>query len=240
MQNRYAGDIGDFSKLGILRALCSRGLSIGVNWYLVPDETHNGDGCHVGYLEKERFRTCDETLWLSLKQIVQSGRRNVQALQEESILPAKYYSVMLDLSGKTKAERRGCREAWHRDALDLLSGADVICADPDNGLIVPSAAETVREGKYILPEELADWYRQGASVIYYQHKARRPDSFYISQQKKLLSDIGVDDTLGLALKFVTASQRYYFFIMQPRHKAVIADAVNRMLTTAWKDHFRLL
>lgn len=46
MQNRYVGDIGDFGKLGLLRQLHKTGLSIGVNWYLTPDETHNGDGWH--------------------------------------------------------------------------------------------------------------------------------------------------------------------------------------------------
>ena len=44
MQNRYTGDIGDYSKLGLLRALQSAGFSIGLNWYLTPDETHNKIG----------------------------------------------------------------------------------------------------------------------------------------------------------------------------------------------------
>ena len=49
MQDRYTGDIGDFGKLGLLRWL-STSLSIGVNWYLVPDESHNGDGRHTNYV----------------------------------------------------------------------------------------------------------------------------------------------------------------------------------------------
>lgn len=53
MQNRYVGDIGDFGKLGLLRQLSKTGLSVGVNWYLTPDETHNGDGRHIGYLESK-------------------------------------------------------------------------------------------------------------------------------------------------------------------------------------------
>ncbi|MGN1144419.1 MAG: hypothetical protein ACI4SU_07600 [Anaerovoracaceae bacterium] len=48
MQNRYTGDIGDFGKLGLLRQLSGAGFSIGVNWYLTPDESHNGDGRHIG------------------------------------------------------------------------------------------------------------------------------------------------------------------------------------------------
>ena len=56
MQDRYTGDLGDFSKLGILRTLQTAGLSIGVNWYLTPDENHNGDGRHVKYLDQEEYK----------------------------------------------------------------------------------------------------------------------------------------------------------------------------------------
>lgn len=55
MQNRYTGDIGDFGKLGLLRVLQESGLTIGVNWYLVPDENHNSDGRHVQYLENADY-----------------------------------------------------------------------------------------------------------------------------------------------------------------------------------------
>ncbi len=240
MQNRYAGDIGDFSKLGILRALHASGLTIGVNWYLVPDETHNGDGRHVGYLEKESFRSCDELLWLSLKRIVASGQRNVPSLELPGILPAKYYSEILDFSGKTKPERTMFRQSWHDRALCCLSGVDVVCADPDNGLIVPSAAGSVRENKYILPCEILDYYRQGSSVIYYQHKGRRPDTFYIEQHRSLLSAPGFFGSTGIAMKFITTSQRYYFFVLQPDHAAVVADALKQMLSTDWGKHFKLI
>ncbi len=37
MQDRYAGDIGDFVKLGLLRAI-SPGYALGLAWYHVPDE----------------------------------------------------------------------------------------------------------------------------------------------------------------------------------------------------------
>jgi len=47
MQDRYAGDVGDFVKLGLLRAI-SPGRKLGVAWYRYPDEAHNGDGRHTG------------------------------------------------------------------------------------------------------------------------------------------------------------------------------------------------
>ena len=51
MQNRYTGDIGDFAKYGLLRAL-SKGKRLGVAWYLYPDEEDNTDGRHIDYLQQ--------------------------------------------------------------------------------------------------------------------------------------------------------------------------------------------
>jgi len=53
VQDRYAGDVGDFGKYGLLRALCKDDLSLGVVWYLVPDEEGTGDGGHVGVLGQD-------------------------------------------------------------------------------------------------------------------------------------------------------------------------------------------
>ena len=105
MQDRYTGDLGDFSKLGILRVLQAAGMTIGVNWYLVPDENHNGDGRHVKYLQQEEFKACDETLWLELRNIVDSNDRKACYLEKKSILDANFYSDRLDFREKTKAER---------------------------------------------------------------------------------------------------------------------------------------
>jgi len=240
MQDRYTGDLGDFSKLGILRALKTAGLSIGVNWYLTPDENHNGDGRHVKYLNQEEFRACDEALWLELKNIVESNQRKACYLEKENILQACFYSERLDFTGKTKTERESFRKAWHNKALTALAGNDIICVDPDNGLIVPSAVGKPKENKYVLYDELADYYAQHSSVIYYQHKARKQDEFYIRQHEKLIHAPEFAGSGGLGLKFITTSQRYYFFIIQSQHQEIIEKAVLEMLAGPWKNHFRIL
>ena len=183
MQDRYTGDIGDFGKLGLLRQLHRNGLSIGVNWYLVPNETHNGDGRLIGYLKNRSFAACDEELWTSLGKIVENDRREVAALEKDAILPAKRYSVRLDFTDTRKPDRKSVRDRWHADAVKALQGCDLVFVDPDNGLICPSAVGMKKSNKYVLCKELADYYNTGASVIYYQHKARRKDEFYIDQQK---------------------------------------------------------
>ncbi len=240
MQDRYTGDLGDFSKLGLLRDLQEAGLSIGVNWYLTPDENHNGDGRHVKYLNQEEFKACDEALWLELKKIVKSNQRKTCYLENENILRACFYSERLDFTGKTKNERESFRKEWHDKALSVLAGNDIVCLDPDNGLVVPSAVGKPKENKYVLCDELAGYYAQKSSVIYYQHKARKPDEFYIHQHYELIQSQRFPDAKGLALKFKTTSQRYYFFIIQPHHQAIIEQAVEDMLSTAWNEHFEKL
>lgn len=203
----------------------------------------------MSYLDQDKYRACDEGLWLGLKGIVKSGKREVRYMEDDDILQATFFSECLDYSDDAKhgkrgyrprAERDALRRAWFEKSLDAMVGKDIVCVDPDNGLVVPSAKGGPKENKYVLPSELAGYYAQGSSVIYYQHKARRRDPFYIQQHDELVRGQDFPGAEELALKFVTTSQRYYLFVMQPRHRGVVGEAVKDMLSTAWGEHFRLL
>ena len=249
MQNRYTGDIGDFSKLGLLRALRAAGFSIGLNWYLTPDESHNNDGRHVSYLRQDEYRECDEGLWVALKAIVETDEREVRHMENGGILRASFFSECLDFTIRDGGMERRCmpragrsarRSEWFARSLDAIAGKDIVCVDPDNGLVVPSAVGRPKENKYVLPEELAAYYAQGSTVIYYQHKARRKDPFYAQQLERLLGSHPFPDASGLALKYKKVSQRYYMFIVQPKHKKSVERALESMLATPWGNHFSLL
>ncbi len=241
MQNRYTGDIGDFGKLGLLRWLVKSGLNIGLNWYLVPDETHNTDGRHISYLKKETYRACDEELWLDLQNItVTSENRKVKTLETPGILKARFFSDVLESSKTSSADRSRQRQLWHTNALEKLNHCDLVFLDPDNGLIVPSAEGSKKANKYVLPQELADYYHQGSSVMYYQHKARFSDSYYNEQFNCLITSGNFLEARGLGLMFKTTSQRYYFFIMQPQHAEKITANINQFLNSQWGEHFMLL
>ena len=88
--------------------------------------------------------------------------------------------------------------------------------------------------------ELSEYYRAGASVIYYQHKAHRKDEFYIEQNNQLMESGGFSGAKSLALKFRTTSQRYYFFLIQPQHAEAIMRCIEQMISTPWKNHFEIL
>lgn len=84
MQDRYTGDIGDYIKYALLRAL-SPGLKLGVAWYLYPDEGHNSDGKHVQYLhDPQRWRHLDPELFDALRNIV-AGNRSVSAVETSGL-----------------------------------------------------------------------------------------------------------------------------------------------------------
>ena len=237
MQNRYVGDIGDYGKMGLLRQVSRSGMSVGLNWYLTPDETHNNDGSHVAYLCNRSYAPCDKDLWERLGKIVASGNRCIKELEVPEILPAAYYSAVLDFSDTPKADRALLRWQWHTAAMDKLRNCDVIFVDPDNGLIVPSAEGSLKSNKYVLPMELAEYYRAGKSVIYYQHKARLPDSFYVAQNEALVSSGAFPGAKTMGLKFRPFSVRYYFFLMQPHHADALNACVERMHSGPWAKCF---
>ena len=77
-------------------------------------------------------------------------------------------------------------------------------------------------------------------MIYYQHKARRKDDFYCEQHEELIHRAEFPGAAGLGLKFLKTSQRYYFFILQPRHRKVVEETVNEMVQGAWIGYFEIL
>ena len=100
MQNRYFGDVGDFSKYGMLRVLLKSGLKVGINWYLFPDQGHNKDGKHTAYLvnDTHELRNCDVFLYDFLKKSI-SGKRHISIIENSELLGSTiYYSKSLEVA----------------------------------------------------------------------------------------------------------------------------------------------
>ena len=154
MQDRYVGDIGDFAKYGLLRALCE-GRQLGVAWYLRLDETHNDHSMQIGYLcRPEVWRHLDPELFDALEDIInqwQTGvrERTVDEIRERNLLPGAVFAgefLYTDLRrpnwrqpGVWEANRlaelkHAWRADWFEDVMAQLDGCDIVYADPDNGL----------------------------------------------------------------------------------------------------------
>lgn len=172
MQNRYAGDVGDFVKLGLLRAL-SPGLKLGVAWYLYPDEAHNDDGKHFAYLRRpDVWRSVDPELFDRLREVV-GGQRSVAALERSGILNADFANELMSMATEHHSRRSQARCTWFANTLDALAGCDLVFADPDNGLTddSPTRRTSRKFGKQLpLHECLA--LAAGRSAIIYHHNTR--------------------------------------------------------------------
>lgn len=236
MQNRYAGDVGDFGKLGLLRHLARSQLTIGVNWYLAPDEHHNADGKHIGYLTDPRYNGCDDSLRNSLKEIV-SGQRSVFALETMDLVPnAVYYNGVLHSPSRTFS-----RGNWHVKALEQLSRADIVFLDPDNGLLVKSVSSgSAKSNKYVISNEITDYFTTDKSVIIYNHRCREQESAYLQRFAWMQEHSILKDAVIAGVAFRRGTVRDYIFILQPSHAAKIRGCLDGMLHSPWGNHFTKL
>lgn len=237
MQDRYAGDIGDFGKIGLLKALQAQGLSIGVNWYLVEpmDTERKSDGTYKQedgkYLIPEKLQVCDTLLAEKLTKIAKSDHRSIRSLEQGNfILNARYYSEPVSVAG---------REEWHKKALDLLNDLDIVFVDPDNGMLVKSVGKkSVKSVKYTFYEEVRDYVRRGQSVLIYNHRSRKQETQCFHEIcYKLQEATGITETDILKITFPKCSVRDYLAVpasMEQREK--IETAFTAMERGVWGEN----
>lgn len=98
MKDQYFGDVNDFRKYGLLRALAvSEGLRLGVCWMLT-DGDNGTDGNFLGYLGNPiQYRHHDPELFDWLKQVIEVEMARRTASVEKSTLlgPAVFQSKIL-------------------------------------------------------------------------------------------------------------------------------------------------
>jgi hypothetical protein len=169
MQDHYAGDIGDYVKLALLRKLGS-GRRLGVAWYLYPDEPR--DGGHINYLNNPRWQHLDPDLFVALRHVVDQGR-SVDALERTGMLNAIFSHELLISADLKASERDVYRKKWFGRVVRDLENCDLIFADPDNGLADdrPQLRRQKKFGKR-MPLSEAKALAEGKTAIIYHHNTR--------------------------------------------------------------------
>ena len=174
MQDRYAEDVGDFVKYGLLRAI--RGQKrLGVAWYLYPRAGPSGDGRHIAYLkQREEWRHLDPALFDAMKQLMDDQDRSVEAVQTSGVLgDAVFAAEPLDVSGVRNRDRERWRRRWFERVRNRLSGCDLIFADPDNGLFPDDRFQPTRkESAKRIPLAEANALAEGRTAVIYHHNSR--------------------------------------------------------------------
>ena len=189
MKNQYFGDVNDYRKYGLLRALTGPGeLSACVCWMLTPDDGRT-DGRFTEYLSQpEKWRRFDPDLFDKLGQtVVVKGERDVRYAGEKNLLPAaRYYDPLLpdDRAGRSRFFVR----FW-----EATGDCDLVFFDPDNGMEVKSKPYGSKDSsKYLYWHELSAASSKGFSILVYQHFRReKREAFVRRMAQEMMEKTGV-------------------------------------------------
>jgi hypothetical protein len=170
MQDRYAGDCGDYAKVKILNAFKDWGLTVGVNWYKVSD---------LGFEKKTdgSFKQADG------KHRFYDDVNSIADLEKK--LPGMvFFDEEVPVEGRSE---------WHQRAREALKDCKVVFLDPDNGIRCKSVGKTSKRSvKYVLHDEIKDYLADGKTVIVYNHRCRKKETKYFKDIYDLLLKEGLD------------------------------------------------
>ncbi|VVB87071.1 Uncharacterised protein [uncultured archaeon] len=220
MQDKYAGDIGDFGKYILLNKIYEKSdgkIKLGINWFYVKDDRTNG------YLKDERYKKCFQDFQKldDLKKIVSDGR-SIKRIEETGILPKTtiFYSEPIPSSSK--------RECWFENSLKILENADIIFLDPDNGIRTNKVERKPKAAaKYVFIDEIEKYYEFGKSLIIYNHFDRKPKE-YNKKINEIKNNINQEIEIKV-LRFKKVSVRDFIFLIQKPHQNLLDRTINNLL-----------
>lgn len=232
MKDQYFGDINDYRKYGLLRALLSNaGGRLLVAWMLTPDDGGR-DGRLRSYLEApQTWRNYDPELFDGLADLLRSARQpSVSLIRGSTLLPrSSYYSAVVP-------DARPERDAWFQGLLCAATGAGLIFLDPDNGIEVPSRpVGRKRSSKYVMWQEVEGLWSAGYSLLIYQHFRREKRETF---PQRLVSELG--RRTGAQFTKVFRTPRVLFLMAaQHRHVEELKTGIG-LLSDHWRGQIEAI
>lgn len=235
MKNQYVGDIGDYGKYGLLRFLASHEIKIGINWYLTENDD-SADGRFTTYLKNPSEKIYDQELFDVLQKIADCSDKTIKMIEQAGIIPkADFYGEILKSSSLEANGREINRRLWFNNSTLISKDANLIFADPDNGISYRKTARTKDSEKYILPEEVSEYYDSGKNVVFYCHKGRRKQEAW--EQAKIQIREYIRDAQILAITYHRGTQRSYIFVLHPDCYTMYKQILTDFLASSWGKLF---
>ncbi|HEY3268549.1 MAG TPA: hypothetical protein VGM37_16645 [Armatimonadota bacterium] len=240
MMNQYFGDINDFHKYALLRALTARGdTRTLVCWMLTPSDGGT-DGGKTSYLlaPQSPHGTADPEAFMALRRIlvgddrINASARDVRWAEAIRLIPgATYYPSdpnfpMSDGALTLVPADPEKRRAYFLRALEAAGGADLVFFDPDTGIEVPSTPRGgERSTRYVFLEEVKQAYETGAAVLVFQHYARENRKAYLERRIEQLQRTAN----GATIASLSCPNVVYFLIQHPGQEAKLdVDSAARL------------
>ncbi len=204
MKNQYFADINDYRKYGILKSFCD--LKIFVCWMLTKNDGRT-DGNFIKYISRQStYRQFDPLLFDALDLSISSGNRNTQFCEKQLLIPgAGYYNTVLTDSLIE-------RQTYFSFLFDAIKQYQLVFLDPDNGLEVKSVRKGSKDSsKYIYYDEVDSIYKQGCSLLIYQHFIRENRAHFIKRISSMLKEI----TASPEILILRTPRVVFFLLPQP-------------------------
>jgi hypothetical protein len=216
VKHQYVGDINDYRKYALLRALSAGGTNrVGVCWMLT-DSDGSSDGGKLAYLgQPKRFRHFDPELFdILANAAAEPDRRRLQSIEGSRAIPgATYYNETLpdDAPGRAAFMER-CASEFH--------DAELIFFDPDNGLEVSLPKGRKNSSKYLYLDEVAAFYEAGKSLLIYQHFPRVERQAFLASCNERLRSVAP----GCIVWAFTTSHVVFLLVVHPKSPARLGVA----------------
>jgi hypothetical protein len=230
VKNQYFGDINDYRKYGLLRALCGDEISLAVCWMLTADDDGT-DGRKLEYFDRPLlFRPFDPPLFDFLEGAARrDGVRDVERIESSGLLgDAVFHRALL-------TDDLAQREAYLAHALRLAGDRSLIFFDPDNGLEVQSVPAGRRGScKYLYRAEMSAARAAGHSLLVYQHFPRVNRRRYLRElAAQVMAALGTTRLIAARTSHVA-----FLLLPQPAHEQQIERGLDR-LRARWSAEFEI-
>jgi len=219
MKDQYFGDINDYRKYGLLRAIIrASGFRLLVAWMLTPDDGSR-DGRFISYLEHPgKWSRHDPVLFQKIKELLASGRRRkVSLIESTGLLPkAEYFSSHVP-------DTASGRSSWFNSLNQRAQESEFVFLDPDNGLEVKSKAYGGKDSsKFLYWREVEALWASGKSLLIYQHFIREKRLNFIQRMLKAL----MIATPGSFVEAFSTPHVVFLMALQPVHQEYHEEIVN--------------
>ena len=237
MRDQFVGDIGDFAKYGLLRALVRHGAAarLGVVWYANDDDPGSTHGNQTSYLEEDAgvYRHCDPPLHSTLRSLIAAGSRRIIAVEASGVLgvDTPYWS---ELTPDSYPQRL----AWTVGALNRVKGCDLVLLDPDNGIRlcdVPDRGAMSAEHAY-RNEILALSGQAGIAVIYHtpsRHAKGVTHEDQIEQISQSLTAVAGQGRVVYAARWPRHGARTFLIVCNSSRSEAVRNALQALCRSPW-------
>jgi hypothetical protein len=212
MKNQYIGDSIDYVKYCLLRIFINNGSTLGVNWYLTPDNT----AIEVAGASpiKEHHIPADTEFFREMNVITSTKARKLTDVEQSDLLPGTvYFGEMLDKRDEALGGYEEQRALWNSLALRKLVDCSLVYLDPDEGITESkSDFETSELNGFATYEELNGYYKRGQSVIIFQNGESISDESLYGLISGLASHLAVPPGLIRVLLYGQFHRHYYLII----------------------------